>query len=136
MINPEGDCRQDSFIKRLNLFIENLKKSGIQLECVPGLSKQARLNYRQRGNIPASRILLHWSTMFDLNVNWLLLGEGEMLRTPKACSKRGRMPDDEEMTCIQAELVRLRTETYQLQKQLIVAQARIIALQDLGSAKN
>jgi hypothetical protein len=70
----------DKFLIRLKLFIEKIKDKGIDPEQVPGLKKQARTNYKKRGNIPASSSLLYWSTNFDISLNWLFLGEGSMFR--------------------------------------------------------
>lgn len=81
MILEADATSMSEILNRLELFMNNLKKSDVDLESIPGLKKQARANYRNRQNIPASSNLLLWSTNFGLDINWLLTGEGEMLRS-------------------------------------------------------
>ena len=73
--------RYISIPNRLELFAEKVKEAVNKGVIVPGLSKQSMENYRKRGTIPSGKTLVTWSMILDLDINWLLLGEGEMLRS-------------------------------------------------------
>lgn len=81
MISKNDAHSPENITKRVLSFIEFIQSKGIDVERVTGMTKQARLNYRQRLNIPASKTLFMWSTKFDLSIDWLLRGEGTMLIT-------------------------------------------------------
>lgn len=80
MFFEKNDSVPETIVNRLELFVKIIQAAGVNSEEVPGLKKQTRHNYRKRENIPASQFLLYWSTNFDLNLHWLLLGEGPMFR--------------------------------------------------------
>lgn len=111
-LNFEFDRAEAS--NRLNIFIDFVKKTHGYLEQQPGMKKQARENYRNKGTLPSAPILATWSKIFDLNVNWLLTGEGDMFIRAGETGHSTQMALDEKDRLI-AELL---LENRELRKQL------------------
>lgn len=68
----------DEFCQRLEDFVDEIAKTNVDVEKIPGLSSQARYNYRNRKSLPAGKSLMVWAVEYRLNLNWLFLGYGEM----------------------------------------------------------
>ena len=130
MIFEKMDSSPEAIISRLELFIKKIKKDGVILENVPGLSKQSRSNYRMRGNIPRSANLLEWSTKFDLSVDWLLTGKGEMFDGAAESSATPSTPVSERETKVLRELAEAKAEIARLQKKMEMLLTRTVELQD------
>jgi transcriptional regulator with XRE-family HTH domain len=108
----------DLFVNRLELLIKNLKKTGIDLEAYPGLKRQSKSQYKTQGQLPSFTTLALWAEKLDVNLHWLLLGEGEMLRTPQQAggpegeteALRQRVADMEKTIAAQEKLIAMYEE--------------------------
>jgi hypothetical protein len=102
-----------SFINRLELLIKKLKFDGIDVERYPGLNSQGKSGYKKKGSLPSCETLALWAASLDVNLHWLLLGEGEMLRTPQQAggsegeteALRMRVADMEKTIAAQEKLI-------------------------------
>lgn len=63
--------------------MEKIKKKGYQLAEAAGIKPQSISGYKNNGSLPKAEVLAAWAKEFDLNINWLLTGEGEMLQSEK-----------------------------------------------------
>jgi transcriptional regulator with XRE-family HTH domain len=77
------DSSSFSLGNRLELFRKKNSKTQKEMATAGGITEQAMSGYN-KGTIPSAEVLAAWARAFDLNINWLLLDEGEMLREPSS----------------------------------------------------
>lgn len=75
-ILPEFKNRLESFKKKNDL-------KGKDLAIAGNITPQSVSAYTD-SNLPRAEVLAQWAYKFNLNINWLLTGEGEMLRSEQA----------------------------------------------------
>ena len=124
MISVKTNSNLDFIYNRVISFIEKIKASGVKIETIPGMKTQDRSNYKNRKNIPSASFLYLWSVNYDLSVDWLLTGEGEMLRADN-------LPVEDVLV---HELTKknklLHDELEQAKNKIIALQDKVIALKD------
>ena len=69
------------FSKQLKTFREKLKKSSYKFAKDNQLEPRTYANYENGSRLPNVAFLAQLSLKYDLNLNWLVLGEGNMLNT-------------------------------------------------------
>lgn len=80
-------------ILRIDIFKKYLSSINIDISDVKGLSPAAVYSYRAKGNVPLGASLEEWGSRYGLSLDWLLWGEGEMLReTPAQAESNCRAP--------------------------------------------
>lgn len=86
-----------AFTNRLKLFMKAVNKNQKELAEIAKVSRQAISGYLA-GSVPHALVLKRWSSKLHLNINWLLLGEGEMFRgmapALSALNKQGKLTGD------------------------------------------
>jgi hypothetical protein len=77
--NKRGVALDDEFPNRIESLIKSLKFFGVDVESYPGLNRGGVFKYK-RGSIPNGDTLALLAKEHDVNLHWLLLGEGPMFR--------------------------------------------------------
>lgn len=67
------------FIERLKDAMQQRMITGKSLAEAAGISKQAVSGYLNSGRQPTASVLADWGQEFGLNIDWLVLGRGDML---------------------------------------------------------
>lgn len=104
------------FIDRLRELMEAKKLSGAALGKIAGVSKQSFSNYLS-GAMPTASVLYAWSIKLDVNANWLLTGEGDMLRMANTAAEVLTDAERGELELLRQERIRLRDELLAVQKE-------------------
>lgn len=91
------------FSERADKLVYFLKKSGWKVGEDSGLfDKSSMSKYRTGKSLPSAHTLFLWAANAGVNLNWLLLGEGEMLRSEDSAKntqeKQPEKPDDKDAT--------------------------------------
>ncbi len=80
----------------MEIFERMLRAGGIangsQLARVLGVTPQALSNYKKRGEIPTS-LLFKFASIYEVSVDWLITGEGEIFRAAEQSTVYGDGPE-------------------------------------------
>ena len=109
------------FINRLNSFMKKISLNGNELAAVAGIKPQAISGYKSN-SWPKAEVLAAWAQELGLNINWLLTGEGEMMRTDVASPESG-----EEVTALRQRIADLE-KTIATQDKLVAVQEEALLL--------
>lgn len=71
---------------RLKLFMKKISATGREMAGKGKITEQAYSGYIKGKNLPAAVVLAEWAKSVDMNINWLLTGEGAMLIGDKTAS--------------------------------------------------
>lgn len=105
--------------------MKNANKNGKELAEIAGISKQSFSAYKD-SSLPNAPVLAAWSRGLDLNINWLLLGEGPMLRSQAQATANAAQ--EQELQELRAEVARLKDENYRLLQELVEEQRHSLGL--------
>lgn len=124
----------DPFFKRLDLFINSIKSGKNNFKICPGLSKQSRSSYKNRKTLPNAKTFFAWSSTFNLSIDWLLTGRGEMFILDKPSEHCSTSIDtnkeqfDKLVNSRNWEVDLLRQEIIDLHRELNLAQKELVAI--------
>lgn len=88
---------RESTGNRLNLFIKKEKHTQAYLATVAEISPQAITAHLKGKTLPGADVLFAWGKSLDLNLNWLLLNEGEMKRNQTLVDSQGALTREVEL---------------------------------------
>jgi len=107
----------------LELLIKFFQKTDIDLDAYSGLKRASKSQYKTQGRLPSFATLFFWATELDVNLHWLLLGEGPMFRKDMQTLTQGEIRDlRNELTDVLRENRKLQNENRMLREQQAIEQ--------------
>ncbi|MCL1915654.1 MAG: helix-turn-helix domain-containing protein [Desulfovibrionaceae bacterium] len=113
-IKPRSDT---SLIKRLSDILDSYHLEKKELALVGGVRPGTITNYFQGKTVPDQDVLAKWANEWNLNLNWLVLGEGKMNRSENA-------------TLVQADRLATLEQEVSALKEWLADKNKIIALHE------
>ena len=124
----------ESFLHRIKLLSDYLRSSGIDPENVAILKRSNKSGYKTKGKLPSFASLQELAIDYNVSVDWLLTGEGEMLRGVKTQPSAAK--DNQEVVNLLREKSRMSDELLVLNNELRELRAELDATRKAAAGEN
>jgi transcriptional regulator with XRE-family HTH domain len=120
----EKETTPNIISNRLKHFMKKVSATGKDMAKMGHISEQAFSGYLNEKNLPAAGVLAEWAKSPGMNINWLLTGEGEMLREQEqlgenvdASALRQRIEDMGKIVAAQEKTIAAQEEMIRVYKE-------------------
>ncbi len=123
----------DSFINRIEILRKALKAKGFDTESILALNRANRSGYKTKGKLPSFTTLESLAYEFNVNLNWLILGKGEIFcneNSSEGVAHEGLCLDDnKEIEALRRQHDKLKQEMFDTLKEMVLLYRRTSELE-------
>ncbi len=121
------------FTNRVELLRKSLKAKGFDTESILALNRANRSGYKTKGKLPSFSTLESLAYNFNVNLNWLVLGRGQIFSDDNienvAHEKKSSM-DNKKFEDLEKQNEQLKQELIDALKEIIILYRKISSLEE------
>lgn len=124
---------EDSFINRVEILRKAIKDKGFDTESILALNRANRSGYKTKGKLPSFTTLESLACDFDVNLNWLVLGRGEIFYdapNPEGIIHKRCLGDNTGIETLRMQNDQLKQEMIDTLKEMVTMYKRISELEE------